>query len=77
MRCYRNIGFTVHSRFPITLEWNGKVIKEKVYWFQYETDVTMNSNVFEVAQALVQKHFPGLSSGLIQIIASLLVMIET
>ena len=36
------------------------MISETVNWFQYETDPTKNSNVFEVAQKLVQKHFPGL-----------------
>ncbi|KAK3102693.1 hypothetical protein FSP39_013188 [Pinctada imbricata] len=45
--------------FPISLEWNGQVVAEKVVWFQYESDPTLNSNVFEVAQSLVQKHFPG------------------
>ncbi|XP_069134071.1 deubiquitinating protein VCPIP1-like [Argopecten irradians] len=45
--------------FPVTLQWSGKVVEEKVAWFQYETDPTMNSNVFQVAQKLVQKHFPG------------------
>ena len=47
------------SRFPVTLEWNGKVVGEKVVWFQFESDPSMNSNVFEVAQQIVQKHFPG------------------
>ncbi|KAI8501465.1 Deubiquitinating protein VCIP135 [Branchiostoma belcheri] len=44
---------------PVTLEWGGKTIQEKVYWFQYETDTSLNSNVYEVATALVHKHFPG------------------
>ncbi|KAK3576161.1 hypothetical protein CHS0354_039827 [Potamilus streckersoni] len=44
---------------PITLQWGGKVISEKVAWFQYESDPGLNSNVYDVAQALVQKHFPG------------------
>ncbi|XP_069477235.1 deubiquitinating protein VCPIP1 [Ambystoma mexicanum] len=45
--------------FPITLEWNGRVVRETVYWFQYETDVALNSNVYDVAMKLVTKHFPG------------------
>lgn len=45
--------------FPISMEWNGEVVTEKVVWFQYESDITLNSNVFEVAHKLVQKHFPG------------------
>ncbi|XP_066272769.1 deubiquitinating protein VCPIP1-like [Branchiostoma lanceolatum] len=44
---------------PVTLEWGGKTIQEKVYWFQYETDTSLNSNVYEVATELVHKHFPG------------------
>ena len=42
------------------MEWNGQVVSEKVAWFQYETDNSYNSNVFEVAQKMVQKHFPGI-----------------
>lgn len=45
--------------FPITLEWGGRVVRETVYWFQYEMDVTLNSNVYGVAMKLVTKHFPG------------------
>lgn len=45
--------------FPITLEWGGRVVRETVYWFQYETDPTLNSNVYDVAMKLVTKHFPG------------------
>ncbi|XP_052065392.1 deubiquitinating protein VCPIP1-like [Mytilus californianus] len=45
--------------FPISMEWNGEVVAEKVMWFQYESNDSLNSNVFEVAQKLVQKHFPG------------------
>ena len=46
-------------RLPVNLQWGGKVISETVAWFQHETDPTKNSNVFEVAQKLVQKYFPG------------------
>ena len=28
-------------------------------WFEDESDPTLNSNVYEIAQLLVQKHFPG------------------
>ncbi|KAI5092945.1 deubiquitinating protein VCIP135 [Silurus meridionalis] len=45
--------------FPITLEWGGRVVRETVYWFQYELDVALNSNVYNVAMCLVTKHFPG------------------
>lgn len=45
--------------FPITLEWAGRVVRETVYWFQYEADAALNSNVYDVAMKLVTKHFPG------------------
>ncbi|XP_026993689.1 deubiquitinating protein VCPIP1 isoform X1 [Tachysurus fulvidraco] len=45
--------------FPITLEWGGRVVRETVYWFQYELDLALNSNVYDVAMRLVTKHFPG------------------
>ncbi|KAF4076646.1 hypothetical protein AMELA_G00217500 [Ameiurus melas] len=45
--------------FPITLEWGGRVVRETVYWFQYELDPALNSNVYNVAMRLVTKHFPG------------------
>lgn len=45
--------------FPITLEWGGRVVRESVYWFQYESDSSLNSNVYDVAMKLVTKHFPG------------------
>lgn len=45
--------------FPITLEWGGRVVRETVYWFQYEADPSLNSNVYDVAMKLVTKHFPG------------------
>ncbi|XP_051879716.1 deubiquitinating protein VCPIP1 isoform X1 [Pristis pectinata] len=45
--------------FPITLEWSGRVVRETVYWFQHESEVALNSNVYDVAMKLVTKHFPG------------------
>ena len=41
------------------MEWNGKTIEEQVFWFDNESDPSLNSNVFEMATAVVQKHFPG------------------
>ena len=43
----------------VSLEWNGKTIEEQVFWFDNESDPSLNSNVFEMATAVVQKHFPG------------------
>ena len=34
-------------------------MEEEVTWFEDESDPTLNSNVYEIAQQLVQKHFPG------------------
>ncbi|XP_048832791.1 deubiquitinating protein VCPIP1 [Brienomyrus brachyistius] len=45
--------------FPITLEWGGRVVRETVYWFQFESDSALNSNVYDVAMKLVTKYFPG------------------
>ena len=45
--------------FPINLEWGSQTVSETVYWFQYEQDTSLNSNVYDVAAELVQKHFPG------------------
>jgi len=46
--------------FPITLEWGGRVVRETVFWFQYEAaGSALNSNVYAVATKLVTKHFPG------------------
>ncbi|GAB6028966.1 Deubiquitinating protein VCIP135 [Chamberlinius hualienensis] len=44
---------------PVVMDWGGKTIKEEVSWFQFESDPLLNSNVYEVAASLVQKHFPG------------------
>ena len=47
------------EQVPVSLEWNGKVVGEKVAWFQYETDPCLNSNGYEIASSLVQTPFPG------------------
>ena len=52
--------------FPIILEYNGKTILETVHWFQNESDPFLNSNVFEVAGELVQKHFPGFGTKVLE-----------
>ncbi|XP_070565133.1 LOW QUALITY PROTEIN: deubiquitinating protein VCPIP1-like [Ptychodera flava] len=44
---------------PVELSWSGRTVKETCYWFQYESDPSMNSNAFEIASNMVQKHFPG------------------
>lgn len=41
------------------MEWNGKKIEDQVYWFESQSDPNLNSNAYEIAYSLVQKHFPG------------------
>ena len=41
------------------MTWKGESVTEEVVWFQSESDVTLNSNAFDIALSLVQKHFPG------------------
>lgn len=43
----------------VPMDWCGKKVEDTVCWFQDESDPAMNSNVYQVAQDLVQKHFPG------------------
>ena len=46
-------------RFPVKMSWKGESVTEDVVWFQNESEPSLNSNAFEVASSLVQKHFPG------------------
>jgi deubiquitinating protein VCIP135 len=41
------------------MTWKGREATEIIAWFQYECDPSLNSNVFQVASYVVQKHFPG------------------
>jgi hypothetical protein len=41
------------------MTWKGREATEVIAWFQYECDPSLNSNVFQVASYVVQKHFPG------------------
>lgn len=50
----------IPQMIPVTLEWSRRVVTEDVPWFQYESDPSRNSNVYEVANKLIQKHFPGI-----------------
>lgn len=43
----------------MSLSWGGKTISIEVYWFQYESDSSRNSNVYQVASKAVCDHFPG------------------
>lgn len=46
-------------KIPIKLEWEGEEIDDVVCWFQNESDPSLNSNAYAIAQAKVQEHFPG------------------
>ena len=46
-------------RVPLSLTWGGRTISIEVYWFQYESDASRNSNVYQVANKAVSDHFPG------------------
>lgn len=43
----------------VPLEWNGKTHLEFVNWWENESDPQLNSNVYQIAQDLVLKYFPG------------------
>ncbi|XP_043221105.1 deubiquitinating protein VCPIP1-like [Amphibalanus amphitrite] len=45
--------------FPVTLRWGSRVIGEKVAWFEGESDPALNSNVYQTANQIIVKHFPG------------------
>ena len=44
---------------PVTLDWGDRSVEETVFWFQHESDPSLNSNAFDIAHLLVQKHYPG------------------
>ncbi|KAL1418145.1 hypothetical protein MTO96_026161 [Rhipicephalus appendiculatus] len=50
---------TLPLQITVSLEWNDKVVKDTVFWFQHESDASLNSNVYTVASEVVNKHFPG------------------
>ena len=46
-------------RVPLTLTWKNLSKKIDIYWFQHESDPSRNSNVYEIAQKVVNDNFPG------------------
>ena len=46
-------------RVPLKLTWAGRSKEISAHWFQYESDPTRNSNVYEVAQKALNDNFPG------------------
>ncbi|XP_076471007.1 deubiquitinating protein VCPIP1-like isoform X2 [Babylonia areolata] len=58
---YYNGKFYDHRprEIPVPLEWGGKSRVDVVQWWENESDPELNSNVYQVAQDLVLKHFPG------------------
>lgn len=53
------IVFVLCVQIPVMMAWKGREATEVIAWFQYESDPSLNSNVFHVASCVVQKHFPG------------------
>ena len=49
----------IPQKIAVVLEWTGLTKNDFVYWFQHESNDALNSNAFELAQKVVQKHFPG------------------
>ncbi|RUS87369.1 hypothetical protein EGW08_004911, partial [Elysia chlorotica] len=50
---------TSPKKILVLMEWGGRTVKSVVPWFQGEDDPALNSNVYAMAQDLVQAHFPG------------------
>lgn len=44
---------------PIRMEWQGETKEARVYWFEGESDPSLNSNAYQLASDAVNKHFPG------------------
>ncbi|XP_029651121.1 deubiquitinating protein VCIP135 [Octopus sinensis] len=63
--------------FTIPLKCKQRTVNATVEWFQQESDSSYNSNAFQVAEEILQKHFPGefLSKLLIQYVADQLLQI--
>ncbi|KAH7935006.1 hypothetical protein HPB52_002651 [Rhipicephalus sanguineus] len=57
-----NQGRRATNEITVSLEWNDKVVKDTVFWFQHESDASLNSNVYTVASEVVNKHFPAVVS---------------
>ena len=53
------LGASLPFRLPVPLDWGGKQSVDFVRWWENESDPQLNSNVYQVAQELIQKHFPG------------------
>ncbi|RZF48111.1 hypothetical protein LSTR_LSTR002177 [Laodelphax striatellus] len=44
---------------PVTLLWNGRRVTDTIAWYQFESQPHLNSNAYQLASVLLQKHFPG------------------
>ena len=58
--CDINIWIVSPFRLPIPLDWGGQKCVDVVRWWDNESDPELNSNVYQVARELIQRHFPGL-----------------
>eukprot|EP00731_Ephydatia_muelleri_P024943 Em0017g26a len=46
-------------KVPLSLTWGGISKTVTAYWFQYESNLELNSNAYDVASQLVNENFPG------------------
>ena len=47
------------SRLHLPLSWNNQTVEAEVYWFEEESDPSLNSNAYKIARHVVEKYFPG------------------
>ena len=46
-------------RIPLSLTWANQTVQLTVHWFQRESDPERNSNVYDIAQKVINEQFPG------------------
>ena len=47
------------NRLRLPLSWNNQSVEAEVYWFEGESDPSLNSNAYNIASHVVEKYFPG------------------
>ena len=48
-----------HHRIPLSLTFGNRTVQLTVHWFQRESDPERNSNAYDIAQKVINDHFPG------------------
>jgi deubiquitinating protein VCIP135 len=46
-------------KLRLPLSWNNQSVEAEVYWFEGESDPSLNSNAYNIASHVVEKYFPG------------------